>query len=223
MRLTDVVTAADAAALPHPSCRPLVRGLLAVIDDPATGADGTRHAWVAVDLLAPVPLDVELAVTATLTGVARLGAAAGLWIDVDVDGPDGAALVRSRHVVAATLADPPAERGTLPPVPRTDGDPTGSLTIDEPTLAAYRHAAGDTSPAHGTAGSDGPIVPGLLALWTALTAAAPGAPPAHVEARFPAPLPVGAEAALVVQADTLALRVGPTTVLRAHLGRPAEL
>jgi acyl dehydratase len=223
VRLTDVVTAADAAALHHPSCRPLVRGLLAVIDDPATGADGTRHAWVGIDLLAPIPLDEDLAVTPTLTGTARLGTAAGLWIDVDVAAADGTPLVRSRHVVAATLAEPPAGRGTLPSVPRTDGDPAGTLTIDAATLAAYRQAAGDTSPAHVSEGvrppttrrarSGGPIVPGLLALWTAI--AALDRHPAHIEARFRSPLPVGTSADVVAADSTLALRVASTTVLSA--------
>lgn len=218
VRLTDVVTAADAPALPHPSCRPLVRGLLAVLDDPATGADpgSTRHAWVELDLLAPVPVDAPLAVTATLRRTARLGSGAGLWIDVDVDGPGGA-VVRSRHVVAGTLAAPPAERATLPSVPRADGPPTGTIAVDAAALAAYRRAADDTSAAHADGAPD-PIVPGLLALWSALATAGP--PPTRVEARFPAPLPVGVAADVVVAGDALAVRVGGSTVLRAYHRRP---
>jgi hypothetical protein len=172
-RFTDVVAGADAAALVHPSCRPLVRGLLAVLEDPATGVDpaSTRHAWVALDLLGPLPLDAPLAVTASLRRTARLGSGDGLWIDVDVEGPDGTALVRSRHVVA-----------------------------------------GDTSDAHAQAAPD-PIVPGLLALWSAI--ALTGRAPTHVEARFPAPLPVGVTATVLAAGDALAARVADATVLRA--------
>jgi hypothetical protein len=213
-RLTDVVSSADAAALVHPSCRPLVRGLLAVLDDPATGADptSTRHAWVELDLVRPVPTDVALDVTARLRGTARLGAGDGLWIDVDVSGPEGP-VVRSRHVVAGRLDPRPIDRGGLPSVPRAEGPPVGAVTVDADALDAYRRAAGDTSSAHAE-GAPEPIVPGLLALWSALTGAELA--PTHVEARFPAPLPVGAEATIAVDADTLTARVGLVTVLRAR-------
>jgi len=214
-RLTDVVTAADAAALPHPSCRPLVRGLLAVLDDPGPGADpaSTRHAWVELDLLRSVPPDVRLDVTARLRGTARLGSGDGLWIDVDVDGPDGP-VVRSRHVVAATLARRPRDRRRLPTVPRPVHGTTepGALVVDAATMASYRRAAGDSSAAHAEE-VDQPIVPGLLALWSALAHA--GLDPAHVEARFVAPLPVGAPAAVVTDGRLVALRTDTATVLRA--------
>ncbi|HMJ78246.1 MAG TPA: hypothetical protein VK507_19855 [Iamia sp.] len=215
VRLTDVVPSADAAALVHPSCRPLVRGLLAVLDDPATGADParTRHAWVELDLVRPVPTDVTLDVTARLRGTARLGAGDGLWIDVDVSGPEGP-VVRSRHVVAGRLDPRPVERGGLPSVPRADRPTVGTVAVAPEALDAYRRAAGDTSSAHAE-GAPEPIVPGLLALWSALGAA--GLDPTHVEARFPAPLPVAAEATIAVDAGTLAARVGVITVLRARL------
>jgi hypothetical protein len=214
LRLTAVVPAADVAALVHPSCRPLVRGLLAVLDDPATGADPatTRHAWVELDLVRPVPSDVTLDVTARLRATARLGAGDGLWIDVDVSGPEGP-VVRSRHVVAGRLDPRPDERGGLPSVPRADGPTVGPLVVDADTLDAYRRAAGDTSSAHAE-GAPEPIVPGLLALWSAL--ARSGLDPTYVEARFPAPLPVGAEAAVVRDGAVVALTVGVVTVVRAR-------
>lgn len=214
-RITDLVPAGDTAALVHPSCRPLVRGLLAVLDDPTTGADPatTRHAWVELDLVRPVPTDVALDVTARLRGTARLGAGDGLWIDVDVSGPEGP-VVRSRHVVAGRLDPRPDERGGLPSVPRADGPTVGTATVDADVLDAYRRAAGDTSSAHAE-GAPEPIVPGLLALWSALAVAAVA--PRHVEARFPAPLPVGAPATIAVDGDALAARVGLVTVLRARV------
>ncbi|HEX7132050.1 MAG TPA: hypothetical protein VF228_05710 [Iamia sp.] len=212
-RLTDVVPAADVDALVHRSCRPLVRGLLAVLDDPATGADPatTRHAWVEVDLVRPVPTDVALDVTARLRATARLGAGDGLWIDVDVSGPEGP-VVRSRHVVAGRLDPRPDERGGLPSVPRADGPPVSTVAVDADALDAYRRAAGDTSAAHAE-GAPEPIVPGLLALWSAI--ARSGLDPTHVEARFPAPLPVAAEATVAVAGEALTARVGVVTVLRA--------
>lgn len=186
-------------------CPPLVAGLLAVLDDPAHGvvAATTRHAHVEVERLAPLPLDTDLRVDASLTGTARLGTGDGLWVAVEVAGPDGP-VARTRHVVAATVDPRPVGRGTLPAVPRGHGAPTGSFTVDAAALDAYRAAAGDTSPAHGpaaTAGDGDAIVPGLLALMATLARLDPPGSDDRVVGRFPHPLPVGAVADVTTGPD----------------------
>ena len=208
----DATALAEATGLAEPSvasvCRPLVIGLLSVIDDPAVGvvAGSPRHAHVRVELLAPAPLDVDLQVTASLRRAARLGAADGLWIDVDVDGPGGGVL-RSRHVVAADLNRRPQQRGSLPKQHRRlpGAEAAGSFSVTRAVLAAYRQAAADTSPAHQSGrvddnddndeGDTGFIVPGLLSLLGSV-AVLPGSVtvPTELRARFLRPLPVGAAA-----------------------------
>ncbi len=205
-------------------------GLLAVLDDPATGvAEGSaRHAWVEVDLRAAVPVAVPLVVTATLTARGRLGAGTGLGIDVDVEGPDGP-LVRSRHVVAATTDPPPAARLALPRPPAAVGEATAPppdpvrLLLDGARVGAYRAGAADTSPAH----DDGPgaIVPGLMVLWAAVarTGVAP-APPLRLGGRFAHPLAVDVAAGVRVGPDGAGghrLEVtadGRTVVRHGHVG-----
>lgn len=189
------------------ACRPLVTGLLALLADPRLGVHpgSPRHAWAQLDLLAPVPEAVALDVRSHLSRGGRLGAGTGLWIDVDVDGPDGP-LVRSRHVAAARTIDLPDERNPLPPPPtmptgETDRHGPWDLRLDVDRVAAYRTGAADTSEAH----ADGPeaIVPGLLVL-TAAVAAVDGIGvhlPVRLSARFVRPLRVGRRAAVTVASD----------------------
>lgn len=181
-----------------PACRPLVAGLLAVLDDPDLGvvAGTPRHAWTDLVMLASVPIGVPLEVGATLVRTAALGTGTGLWIDVDVSGPGGAVL-RSEHVVTATSHAPPGPRSSLPRPARTGLQGPRDLTdlvIDSARLDAYRTGASDTSTVH-TSVLGPAIVPGLL-LLLASVARLPRVPdhPLRVTGRFSRPLPVGAAA-----------------------------
>ncbi|MGI8939960.1 MAG: hypothetical protein ACR2JF_17435 [Iamia sp.] len=186
------------AALPPgivTACRPVVAGLLSLLDDPdlAIEAGTPRHAWIELDLVRPVPLDVPLEVTAALTRRAAIGRGTGLWITVDVDGPGGG-LVRSRHVVAARRGVPPGPQAPLPrpsDLPMADGPESDTeLGIDAARVDAYRIGAADISPVHR---DEAAIAPGLMLLLAAVAASGglPGPPPWRAGARFVRPLSVG--------------------------------
>lgn len=210
----------DATGLAAPSvvtlCRPVVAGLLSVIDDPIVGvtSGSARHAHAHIELAAPVPLDVDLEVRATVCRAALLGAGGGLWIDVDVDGPAGAVL-RSRHVVAVDLTDRPEQRGSLPSQDRRprSAEPVGSFTVTGAMLSAYRRAAADTSPVHQPGpvdhpdeDDDGAIVPGLLSLLASRSILpGPIVVPMVLSARFLKALPVARPAAVASSGSPTAL------------------
>lgn len=103
------------------ACRPLVAGLLAVLGAPALAVEpgSARHAQAEVTLVAPVPTDIALEVTATPTEVGRLGSASGVWVAVDVTAADEV-VVRSHHVVSTRTADASGPGPSLRRVPRRD-------------------------------------------------------------------------------------------------------
>jgi len=177
------------------ACRALVAGLIVVLHDPALAVEpgSPRHVHADLSMPRPVPVGAELEVTATPVRVARLGAAAGVWIDVDVDDVDGPVL-RSQHVVSAQIGwaaepGPPLSRAPRPSAPL--GDEAG-LCIRRQALDDYRAAAADTSPVHGPETS---IVPGLLLLLAAAAAVRPDlAAPARIAGRFSRPLEAGTAA-----------------------------
>lgn len=182
------------------ACRPLVAGLLDVLGDPALAVEpgSARHAQAAITLLAPVPTDVALQVTATPTEVGRLGSASGVWVAVEVTAADEA-VVRSHHVVSArTAADATGPGPTLRRVPRRGQAEAHAteLCLDRSALDAYRSAAADTSPVHDPQTAETtPIVPGLLVLLAAAARVGPEvSAPARLVGRFSHPLAVDAAA-----------------------------